>query len=229
MIKYKLIKTSEGYIIISDEDVQEKDWVHHPEVSKEFTIVNRFKEGDERYSKGQHIAEGVYKHVPTTNTWYKKERKIVASTYLNGLPNIDFNGFEQRVNFNNVELLAKEYVRSSYYNSDNQSYFNPHTCEKDFIAGLNKCLEINKDKLYTVEQMKEFAIEVSSFDTHANPITSIDEHFNNFIKYLQPNTEWNIEIEHYACTEDYGVCIEGCIGNCKPKIIDNKIKITKIL
>ena len=50
MINYKLIKTSEGYIIISDEEVQEKDWVYsYP------NFVNKYK--------------------------------IVASTYLNGLPN----------------------------------------------------------------------------------------------------------------------------------------------
>lgn len=164
-INYKLIKTNEGYIIISDEGVQEKDWIYsYPNLDNKF--------------------------------------KTLASTYLNGLPNIDFNGFEQRVNFNNVELLAKEYVRSSYYNSDNQSYFNPHTCEKDFIAGFNKCLKINKDKLYTVEQMKEFAIEV----THANPITSIDEHFNNFIKYLKPNVD-DFVVEFEGGDEEDGLFI----------------------
>ncbi len=195
MINYKLIKTSEGYIIISDEEVQEKDWVYsYP------NFVNKYK--------------------------------IVASTYLKGLPNIDFNGFEQRVNFDNIELLAKEYIeKESKEIAIPASFFynGLYYYEQCFIAGFNKCLEINKDKLYSAEQMKEFAIEVSSFDTHANPIISIDEHFKNFIKYLQPNTEWNIEIEHYACAEDYGVCIEGCIGKCNPKIIDNKIKITKIL
>lgn len=215
MINYKLIKTSEGYIIISDEEIREGDYFYY--------------DHDKEVNKCD--SESLYFN-PYLITNYTNVKKIIASTYLNGLPNIDFNGFEQRVNFDNIELLAKEYIeKESKEIAIPASFFynGLYYYEQCFIAGFNKCLEINKDKLYSAEQMKEFAIEVSSFDTHANPIISIDEHFKNFIKYLQPNTEWNIEIEHYACAEDYGVCIEGCIGKCNPKIIDNKIKITKIL
>jgi hypothetical protein len=79
--------------------IKENEYVYHSEVSQEFTIVNLLKEGDERYSKGQHIAQGIYKHIPTTNDWYLKERKIIASTFIPELPNIDFNGFRRRVRY----------------------------------------------------------------------------------------------------------------------------------
>lgn len=248
MINYKLIRTSEGYIIISDVEIQVNDLL-----ISELGFIVKFIRKDINSIMVSTDNNQMCSRVNPID--YKK---IVASTYLNGLPNIVFNSFEERVNFDNIELLAKEYIeKESKEIAIPASFFynGLYYYEQCFIAGYNKCLEINKDKLYTAEQMKEFAIEVSSFDTHANPITSIDEHFNNFIKYLKPNVDdfvdeineyletykdhfivkaskqdsWNIEIEHYACAEDYGVCIEGCIGKCNPKIIDNKIKITKIL
>jgi hypothetical protein len=37
-------------------------------------------EGNDRYSKGLHPNQGVYKHKSTTNTWYLKEKKIIATT-----------------------------------------------------------------------------------------------------------------------------------------------------
>ena len=76
--------------ITNDEEPKDGEWVYHPEVSQEYTKVNLSKEGDERYTKGQHIAQGVYKHKPTTNEWYKKERKIILTTD----PNLIIDGIQ---------------------------------------------------------------------------------------------------------------------------------------
>lgn len=66
--------------ILSSEEIKEGDWVYHPEVSQEYTIVDTRKEGDDRYSKGQHPAQGVFQYKNTTNKWYKKCKKIIATT-----------------------------------------------------------------------------------------------------------------------------------------------------
>lgn len=72
--------TYQHVYITNDEEPKNGEWVYHPEVSQEYTKVNLSKEGDEKYTKGQHTAQGVYKHKPTTNEWYKKERKIILTT-----------------------------------------------------------------------------------------------------------------------------------------------------
>lgn len=82
--------TYQHLYITNDEDPKNGEWVYHPEVSQEYTKVNLSKEGDERYTKGQHIAQGVYKHKPTTNEWYKKERKIILTTD----PNLIVDGIQ---------------------------------------------------------------------------------------------------------------------------------------
>lgn len=86
ILKNSIIDVSEcnrkyqNIYITSNEEIKEGDWVYHPEVSQEYTKVNLLEEGDERYSKEYHTAQGVYKHKPTTNKWYKKERKITLTT-----------------------------------------------------------------------------------------------------------------------------------------------------
>jgi len=66
--------------ILSSEEIKEGDWCYHPEVGQEYTIVDTRKEGNDRYSKGQHPAQGIFKYKETTNTWYKKCKKIIATT-----------------------------------------------------------------------------------------------------------------------------------------------------
>jgi hypothetical protein len=246
MNNYKLIKLKEGYLIVSDEMIKENEYVYHSEVSQEFTIVNLLKEGDERYSKGQHIAEGVYKHKPTTNTWYKKERKIIASTFIPELPNIDFNNLEEEFGIVDVEKLALEErpninIKDISFELDN--------LRKVYAEGFNKCLELNKDKLYTEEQLLK-AIEMARDITDGEYTFSGEDisgcaeistygwenkyNDNDIVRSLQSKIEWNIEIEmetkcycghtsHCECEE-----IEGKPFIQRPRLNNNQIKILKI-
>jgi len=66
--------------ILSSEEIKEGEWCYHSEVGQECTIVDTRKEGNDRYSKGQHPAQGIFKYKETTNTWYKKCKKIIATT-----------------------------------------------------------------------------------------------------------------------------------------------------
>jgi len=108
----------------------------------------------------------------------------------------------------NVEKLAKEYVDN--HQSDDFVYTTDEYCNSqvDFKNGFNKAMKLNKDKLFTVEDVKK-AIEIAKnsmgvdndgeycYSTIAN---------NEIIKSLQEPTEIEVEIE----MEKYGYC-EGCI------------------
>lgn len=99
--------TYQHLYITNDEEPKDGEWVYHPEVSQEYIKVNLSKEGDERYTKGQHIAQGVYKHKPTTNEWYKKERKIILTTdpelIVDGIQAIDDEFLQWFVNNDSCE------------------------------------------------------------------------------------------------------------------------------
>ena len=76
--------------------------------------------------------------------------------------------------------------------------------EEDYIEGFNKAVELNKDKLFTVEDVKrmfELGIEYG----HRLGYTGLN-HTNEVIQSLQQPTEIEVEIE----MESYGYC-EGCI------------------
>lgn len=241
MNNYKLIKLSEGYIIVSDEDIKEGDYVYHPEVSKKYTAVDITKKGNDRYTERNYIAQGIYKHIPTTNDWYLKERKIIASNFIPELPNIDFNNLEEEFGIVDINKLTNDYFLQEYsWTSNNDLPYKEadiKNIKKDFKKGFNKCLSLNKDKLYTEQQLKKafgFYAFVSPSQQPYNE-KEFKDAFNVFIQLLQPKTEWRVEVEKYCGTEDcylFGCQkYEGCKHENlqKLKIIDNKIKITKIL
>lgn len=114
---------------------------------------------------------------------------------------------------------------------------------RGYLEGFNKCLELNKDKLYTKEDILK-VIEMSriltddkvEFETQ-DILGSSDNTYGIKIKYteneiletLQLKTEWDIKIE----TEWIQDFAKGKIGGAGtidieiPKIINNLIKILK--
>lgn len=227
-MEFKLIKLKEGYIIVSDKEIKEAD-IHINLLTKEI----------ERASKN--LSKNFIGNSNFNFSVRKQYKKIIASNFIPELPNIDFNDLEEEFGIVCVEKLAKEANGYLPYARDTKGVaFN-----EGFIEGFNKCLELNKDKLYTAEQMKDafesgenYGKTWSEFyntDSVSRLAAERTENFNNFIQSLQPKTEWDIEVEEYCSSED---CIlfgcqkyEGCKHENlqKLKIIDNKIKITKIL
>lgn len=212
----KLIKlTDTHYIIVDDSEKKEGDFVYHPEVSQEYTIVNPLKEGDEKYSKGQHIAQGIYRHKPTTNEWYKKEKKITHSTQPLDRKCLSCNGedeciecitllkplslaeVEEAIYGYSVEKMALEY--------DGRMKLDVEFIRAAFKGGFNKHKELTKDKLFTIEDIFDFALEYTNYlnkCTASNVINPSlpNEYFNNpfdiknrkFTKQsLLPKTQWD--------------------------------------
>jgi hypothetical protein len=88
------------------------------------------------------------------------------------------------------------------YETGGQSYT---AYEKGFIEGFNKAMELNKDKLFTLEDMKK-AIQFGEYNTDIESFEEISEEDTlQFIESLQQPTEIDVVIE----MENYGYC-EGC-------------------
>lgn len=209
----KLIKLTEGYIIVSDINIQDKNIKYILSPSNE---INTFKS----FETGIGTTEICWIKVKETTTLQQvlNSQKIIASTFIPKLPNIDFNNLEEELGITNIEKLANEQFTkdtdkipvptSHWYNSQDIQFYS-------FMKGFNKCLELNKDKLYTEEQLRiELQALAGEVATEDGQLTSCGPSLiYSWIEYriqsLQPKTEWDIEIFE--------------------QIEDNKIKIIKIL
>lgn len=235
---HKLIKLQEGYIIVSDEDIKPKDKVVLlrdnllGKVNDIVTIISS------RESKTKIIKANGKEHWFAAEVNYQRDwnyLKIIASNYIPELPNINFNNLKKEFDIVDVKKLANNQfdedtkkipVPTSYWIDSQNAQFN------SFIKGFNKCLELNKDKLYTkVDVLKviKMAREEDRVVLHSSDYSEYLYNNDEIIQSLQPKTDWNIEVEMNSCSEDIGICALGCIGNCKPKITNNQIKITNIL
>jgi hypothetical protein len=95
-----------------------------------------------------------------------------------------------------VEKLAyKTYEPETFVNhSDMYKYL----CIKFFKEGFNKAMELNKDKLFTIEDMYEAIRKAKSYDeipNHDGVIVSFDYSKEEIIQSLQEPTEIEVEIE----------------------------------
>jgi len=84
-----------------------------------------------------------------------------------------------------VEKLAREHSTDRFKKSDCPSAFNQTSIEKDFIRGFNKAMELNKDKLFTIEDMGKL------WDFCINNKSS----FWECLESIQQPTEIDVEVE----------------------------------
>jgi len=167
----KLIKLNDQhYIVVDDSEIKEGDFVYHSEVSQEYTIVNLLKEGDEKYSKGKHIAQGVYRHKPTKNEWYKKERKITHSTQpLEKHPDLDYPFFH------NIDSLSLSEVEEAIngYSVEEFAWNNPILSRKDVYDLFHKVFKDRRlDGAFSLSASKQ----IYQFETELREISKIKAH-----------------------------------------------------
>lgn len=220
-MNYKLIKLTEGYIIVSDEEIIFMD-----------TLKPCY------YLFKREIYKREYSH-------HTDGQKIIASTFIPELPKIDFNNLEQEFGIVDIEKL-----KDSWYNTQknkSESYlFQYNGMVNDALeAGIKIGLKLNKDKLYTEEDLREaikfaqnYTCDVQYDDNDVmHEILKHTHSENMIIQSLQPKTEWNIKIE----TEVINMCgcschkpgtkiihfMPCCYPKHIPKIINNSIKILK--
>ena len=82
--------------------------------------------------------------------------------------------------------------------------------KQSFIEGFNKAMELNKDKLFTVEDMKKAYIQ----GKHGGKTQSYVE-FDDFIKSLQQPTEIEVEMLYNRdCYSSAGWCDKLTMAQC---------------
>jgi len=182
----KLIKLEQGYILVSKEQPVDGDFSMHPNgtigIIETALAIAIFKETDE----GSYVEDC---------------KKIIASTFISELPGVDFNGFEEEFGIVSYHKLYNEDIKKyniSYSSNNSDTYLG-------FNLGFDKCLELDKDKLYTLQDLKDafesgehYGRTWSEFyntDSVSRDLAERVEDFNGFIQLLQPKTEWDVEVE----------------------------------
>ena len=100
-----------------------------------------------------------------------------------------------------VEKLAESHAEECYERNGDpleESYFENR--KYNFKEGFNKAMELNKDKLFTVEDMYEAIRKAKSYDkipNHEGIIVSFNYLKEEIIQSLQQPTEIEVEIRCY--------------------------------
>lgn len=165
----KLIKLEQGYILVSNEKIKQDD----------FAI----------YKTGE-----IIKYVVKVNT--DNLQKIIASTFIPELLPIDFNRLEEELGIIDLNDIVDE-LDNELIPFATEEFEKWNIWRNGIILGFNKCLSLNKNKLYTEENVREAIIK--GYYTCMNNITENsseikDSDFKNIIQSLQPKLEWNIEV-----------------------------------
>jgi hypothetical protein len=165
--------------------------------------------------------------------------KIIADTEAHPLSSINVSKLSKQncdeiFGVVDVEKLADELkVGISYKEYD-------HLIKRGIIVGFNKAMELNKDKLFTLNDMRkgiqfgEDNTDMDSFDTVIS-----DKEVNEFIQSLQQPTEIEVEIVMGYVGECGGNNGDGCFQDSPghdcgcfeyiPKLDDNGCLILKKL
>jgi len=101
-----------------------------------------------------------------------------------------------------VEKMANEYLRlfPKRLNDPNRNFVRMGM-EEGFKEGFNKAMELNKDKVFTLKDMREaYDAGASNIDCDGDPIDNPDNDFLDTIQSLQP-TEIDVEIVMKPYTE----------------------------
>lgn len=199
-------------IIVSDEEIKEGNWcidksncIYKQETDKVFEI-------------------------------FTGARKIIAG--IPELPSIDFNGFEEQLGIIDVEKLAIDEVDGTIENDIDNIYCN------GFIEGFKAAQKLNKNK-FSLEDIKEaihltrnlrklnITLKTNILELHEYENKQVEEIIS---KLSQPKVfDVEIETETKWFNSRFGGSWQpfpdatSTISEKFPKVINNKIKIIKIL
>lgn len=217
-------------IVVTDEEIKEGDWVYNDIINDSVFI---------KYNSEYNKITGISREIDGKPFILDGSKKIIASTNSEHgigdkfggwypLPSVDYNGFEEDLNIIDIEKIAcKKYYISDGLDDYDENYYNGGNVEmaKAFINGFNYSESLNK-KEYSQEDMKKFGLWLGeNFNKFKNK--SIDEIFNESPFNKKSNVfDIEVEMEDYLTQE---LPLKGSFKNLRPKIINNKIKITKIL
>lgn len=188
----KLKKIQDHYYILSDETIKKGDW---------------FIEFDLKDTRSSYCNKPFLCDVGNTGTFILTKdinfpfpehcKKITHSTQkLKGVKLLDINEIEELIYGYSIEKMAENLDKSKCRN-----FRREHTMketyegiEDGFVLGFKAAMGINKDKLFTIEDMRK-GVSGSLSIGYGNEF-SIDnqkKETDRIIQYLLPKTEWNVE------------------------------------
>ena len=178
----KLIKLQQDHFVVVDDSLQKKgDLILHK---------NWNKGAESRSTKCPDEYESTQEH------WWK----VMSSTYpLEGVSQLNLSEIKSLIGEVDVEELTQKMVEKVFENylENNHPYLatSISLCEDFYKEGYNQCLEDNKDRKYTEEDLKvawELGNDWGSAYSKVLP-EALDVQ-NKFIQSLQPKSEWDVEV-----------------------------------
>jgi len=174
---------------------------------------------DELFLMGTEL---IYNSSLMTDEWCKsKQPKVIAEQ-----SQIDFNGFEDIVGYVDVEKLALLSNTKQISDEFNLLY------NLGFIKGFAKAQELLSSKQFTLKDIEkaihfgELYQKESMLKLFTKKGTTPTEACKTFIQSLQPKKEWLVEIEMELNTDGKNGLDR---ASFIPKLIDNKVRIIKII
>lgn len=201
-MKTRLIKLNEKhYIIVDDFEIKENDYVltGYNKIGK---VLRVFQRGGET---NYHVFVNEMTPISSTNC-----KKIIYSTKPLEYHQVNVKLIDERVEgwvFDKIKQLSlseveellfgysvKKLVDESFENMGYHSTVTPY--EEDqfklgYKLGFSAHKELTKDKLFTLEDMINFA--VNCFNDNYDEDISFYKRVKINIEYLKPKTEWEVE------------------------------------
>lgn len=221
-MSYTLHKIPEGFVITSDETPKGSDlimWTGN-------TVEHFPKQGTPQINYGC-----IVESVNYSGTIHKDWRKVIVQQNQ-----IDFSSLseEEQKKIEWFSLIPTKYCipNKHYISEDDKKCY-----DVGYVDGFLKALELLSDRVFTLEHIRKAIKYGSDFAfscTHSSDYMTKEELKNaeqseeQFIQSLSQSKSWKIEIEmEQYVQEETGTELKW-VG-LRPKFIDGKIKITKIL
>jgi hypothetical protein len=170
MLKRKLIKLDEIYYVIDDGDVNYGDTVL-------FKPSNKIE-----YSYENHLDK----------TYYARITHTILEMTIIGVTKIKKSVFENIVygyNLDEIALKALQFDEMPNPRYNREDYYQVI----NFKYGFTEHRNLSKDKLFTLDDMVEFACDV--YNENYQKDKSFKKCAEDMIKLKAPKTEWDIEID----------------------------------
>jgi hypothetical protein len=164
------------------------------------------------------------KLIKVENTFYLKQGETILAT--SSIPNLSASiryslskqNCEAIANGYDVYELAKENYHKFWPIIDESGLIN-HTF--GYVEGFNKAMELNKDKVFTLEDVKRairFGFDVGFCSNSDNKLKRLGLSEDEFIQSLKQPTEIDVEIEMECCGNYSPPCNINCEYGGKPKL-----------
>jgi len=172
----KIIKlTDTHYIVVDDSEIKEGNWVcniQRPYAKQCQDIdVDYYNRRNDVFKKITHSTQPLYKN----DFWAIQELKLSEVKELIGEVDVEKKALEKYPEVYVTEKGCNAPIGTDCYKRDRIA----------FIQGYNQCLEDNKHKKYTDEDMKRYHNIMCLYGNVKG---------EEYIQSLQPKTQWEIEI-----------------------------------